>query len=266
MAVDPAPAAAPVPEAAQPVAAETKTEAPVQPEIKRADAEPTLLEMIGADKPADAAAEGAKPEEVKAEEKPAEAKPPEPAAEVKPPEPAKPEPIKYEAFKLPEGARPDDPAFVEATTILSELGVPQERAQALIDKHVGAMNAYAQQLSQRQHDVFAETRAAWRTEVMADPLLGGAGHKTAMAAVARMRDLFVPADERKAFDDFCRLTGAGDHPVFNKLLYRASLRFDEPAPAPQPQNPAPDRGGNAKRGAASRYNHPTSVARRQNGA
>lgn len=263
--VEPAPVVSPDP---APVAAEPKVEAPAQPEIKRADAEPTMLEAAGQVPNPDAPATDAKPADApKPEEKPADpAKPVEPTAEAKPPEPAKAEPVKYEAFKLPEGARPDDPAFVEATGILSELGVPQERAQALVDKHIGAMNAYATQLQQRQHDVFAETRAEWRKQIMADPVLGGAGHQTAMARVARMRDLFVPAADRKAFDDFCRLTGAGDHPVFHKLMYSVGARFDEPAPAPQPNNPAPDRGGNAKRGAAGRYNHPSSVARRQNGA
>lgn len=277
--VDPAaPAAAPVavaapvveapkpaPEAAPAAAVvEQPAAAPAETTLKRADETPSLIETAGKPKDPETpsekpAAEAAKPEDA--------AKPAEPVVEAKPPEPVKVEPVKYEAFTLPEGARPDDPAFVEATTILSELGVPQDKAQALVDKHIGAMDAFRTQLEQRQHDVFAETRASWRKEIMADPVLGGAGHQTAMARVARMRDLFVPAADRKAFDDFCRLTGAGDHPVFHKLMWNVGQRFDEPVSAPTPNNPPPDRGGNAKkaRGKAL-YDHETSERARQNGA
>lgn len=275
--VEAAPAPAPIIEAAPvvaPVAAEPKADAPVQPELKRADAEPTLAELAGGngdvptpalDEPVKPGVEDPKPADApKPEDKPADdpAKPVEAPVEAKPEAP-KVEPVKYEPFVLPDGARPDDPKFLEATTVMSELGIPQDKAQALIGHHVGAMNDYAAHLAQRQHDAFAETRHGWRVETMADAQMGGAGWKTSQAAIGRMRDLFVPKEERKAFDDMCRLTGCGDHPVFNRLLWRIAQRFDEPAPAPQPASPAPDRGGSAKR---SRYTHPSSVARREAGA
>lgn len=255
----PAPVADPAPKPDAPAADAPKPDgaAPVDP----AAAKPTLLEELGPDgKPVETKpdADAAKPTD-KAAEPAADAKPGDPA---KPADAApKPEPVKYDvATLLPEGTTiVDQKVFDEALGTLSELGVPQEKAQALLGYHTKAMTDYATHLANEQQRVFAETREGWVKEVMADPILGGAGHKTAMAAVARMRDKFVPEGERAAFNEFLRVTGAGDNPNFLRMLHRVAGLFDEPAPAPTPNNPPPDRGGRIN-GRRSRviYDHPTS--------
>lgn len=269
------PAAAP----AQPAAAEVKAEAaassdkpaavadkpaegadkpkaePVKAEeVKPASETPTLLEEAG------------KKPDAKPADKPAEAKPGDKPAEAKSAEAAKPAPVQYQAFQFPEGVKiADQKAFDEATGILAQHQISQEVAQDLVNRHVKAMQDYAAHVASEQQRVFAETRKGWRNEVMADDLIGGSGHQTAMGVVARMRDLFVPEAERKAFNDFLRLTGAGDHPLFNKLLYRIGMKFDEAPQAPMPHNPPPDRGKAPGGRRAALYDHATSVARR-NGA
>jgi hypothetical protein len=231
-----------VPEAA-PVAAEPVTEAAPTPEIAQHTDIPSLLEEAG--NPADANPEDVKPAE--------DAKPAEVVAE----------PLKYEPFTLPEGVKLDEERVGEYTGILSEYGIPQEAGQKLLDLYTNAAKTFVEHTSAEQHRVFGEVRAAWRSEIMADPEMGGSGYHTTSAAVARMRDLFVPENDRQAFNDFLRVTGAGDHPQFWKLLHRVSQRFDEPSPAPLPNGPAPDAGRmtGAKGRRASLYTHPSSQRR-----
>lgn len=275
----PAPIEAPAP-VADAAPAEPAPE-PAAPEgVKPAAAEPTLLEGVAdapkpdaaAEKPADAkpadAPADAKPgEEAKPDVKADDAKPDAKPEDIKPPEAAKPEPVKYEAFALPEGITLDEKPLGEATAVLGEFGVPQDKAQKLVELHTNAMVQYAKHLADQQQQAFADTRKSWRTEVMADPVLGGAGFQTAMGAVARMRDMFVPADSRDAFNTFLRVTGAGDNPEFLRLMHRVSQRFDEPATPPAPNGPTPDRGGRAKSGRrGALYDHPTSNNNRANGA
>jgi hypothetical protein len=230
-------AATPVAEVvAEPVAAPPET--PVAP-VLHTDT-PTLLEAAG---------------------KPAETPQTAEAASAAPATPT-PAPRTYEAFTFPEGITADDKQLATYQDIAGRHNLDQETAQSLLNMHTGSLKQYAENLLSEQHRVFGETRKAWRDSVMGDEELGGAGHQTAMAAVARMRDLLVPAERMAAFNDMLRMTGVGDHPEFNRLLHAAARFFDEPAAPTIVAQPSPDRGGNAGRGAGSRrgvlYDHPSS--------
>lgn len=261
----PAPAATPEPVAAAPVAPEPAAPAataPAAPEPEQREL--SLLEKFDADrtakeaKPAEPekpAAEGeakpaaeAKPAEAKPapEAKPAEETKPEAAAPAEAAAPVAPEPVAYE-YALPETIKLDDAQRTELHTALDAFRAdPAKGAQGLIDLHNKTMQEYADGLYREQVRAFNDTRKNWRTEVMADEELGGAGHDTAMGAVARMRDLLLmqgrnEADaekNRKEFDDFLKVTGAGDHPAFLRLLHSAARIFDEaPMPPPGPRPP-----------------------------
>ena len=134
-------------------------------------------------------------------------------------------------------------------------GMTQEAAQAVIDMHLDSISQYAvasqEQTLQQQHRAFADVRKGWQQQVLADEQLGGAGHQTAMAAVARMRDAFVPEKDKADFDQFLRVTGAGDHPAFLRLLHNAARRFDEPKFPPTEIKPVPQ---TVKRDMRSLYN------------
>jgi hypothetical protein len=115
---------------------------------------------------------------------------------------------------------------------------PAEGAQRLLDLHTQAMTRFAEQTLAEQHRVFHEYRQQNVKAVMADSELGGAGHMTAMGAVARMRNLVggemlnprTTADGKpmiSEMDEFLQTTGAGDHPVFLKMLHRFARYFDE---------------------------------------
>ena len=182
-------------------------------------------------KPADSSA---KPDEAK----PAEAKPGEPAA---PAEPAPLPPVEY-AYKLPETLKLADGDKEKVHAAFDAFRAdPAKGSQALIDLHNERMAAYAADTLKRQYDVFNDTRKGWVKQVMADEQLGGAGYRTSMGVVARMRDLFVgdAPERRAAFESFLRVTGAGDHPEFLRMLHNAGRYFDEGGLPPEnPQPPA----------------------------
>lgn len=233
--------------AAASAAPEPKVEvAPVEP-APEAKAEPhpadvpTLLEEAGK-----------KPEEKAA----AEAKPGDKPAE--PEQPAAPEPAKIEwEFQLPETLKADDAALGRFKDTLGALIAPKEgetpshAAQRLIDMHNEALVTHDKQLRDNQVKVWNDTRAEWRKQAMADPEIGGAGYNTAMVAVARVRDALVSdakfgskryEQDARELNDFMRITGAGDHPVFLKLLHRAACYIDEPSMPSVKASPPPDLG------------------------
>jgi len=170
-----------------------------------------------------------------------------------------PKPV-YQEFTFPEGVTADKERLGQYTELLGQHGIAQEAGQALLDMHTGAMQSYAEHLIAEQHRVFGETRANWRTEVMADDQLGGAGHQTTMAAVARMRDLLVPENRKDAFNQMLRVTGVGDHPEFLRLLHNAARYFDEPTAPAHIGRPPPDNGRQPGRAGsrAMMYDHPRS--------
>jgi hypothetical protein len=263
--VNSAAASAPDP-AAPPVTPEPIKEPATPQPIKTAAETPSLLEEAGVpEKSAEPPKPEAKPE-VKADEKPTEkpaekpveAKPAEKPVEVKPAEPAKPEPVAYE-YTVPETIKMDDALKGTFHTALDAFRAdPSKGAQGLIDLHNQAMTDYATHLAAEQQRVFNETRANWRKEIMADEQLGGSGYQTTTKAVARMRDLLVPENDRKSFNEFLRITGAGDHPAFWRALHNAARYFDE-AGMPPP-NPTPPPGNGTRGGPRGRvlYDNPRS--------
>lgn len=273
--------AAPAADAAPVVAAapaETPVvETPVEKPATEVVSEPTLLEQTtspGKETPAAAADAKAEPKtEAKTEEaKPAddgkkaaaEAKPDAKAEEAKTTEtkdaaaeaavakPAAPEAIEYK-YELPETLKMDDETRTATHAAFDAFRADPANPQPLIDLHRDAMQRHDARVRQEQWDVFNNTRKEWRDAVMADEEIGGAGHRTAMQAIARMRDRFASSEkpgtkaydaDLQAFDGMLRATGVGDHPIFLKMLHRVAQIYDEPAmgvvnvtPAPQKKGP-----------------------------
>lgn len=161
-------------------------------------------------------------------------------------------------LKLPEGFTAKPEQLGEFATLFNDRSIPEpEKAQKYLDMHTASLKAYAEDVQkqslERQVSVFNKTRADWRKEVMSDAELGGSGHQTAMAAVARMRDMFVSraavgspqhAAETKQFIDMLRFTGAGDHPAMIRYMHNVARVFDEAAPPPPNPRPPADIGKN----------------------
>lgn len=211
----------------------------------------------------------ADPEKPAAEADPAkvEAKvdPEKPVVEAKPVEAPKPEPVEYE-YKAPEGVVMDEATDKRFRTVLDEFRAdPKAGGQKLLDLYAEKTAEMHDNLLRDQHKAFIETRDGWKKQIMADPEIGGSGHQTAITAAARMRDMFASdhpttskeyAQDMKDLNDFMRITGAGDHPVFVKIFHRIAQRYDEPALPPAGAKPVLN--GGMPKGAGSMYTNPRS--------
>lgn len=172
-------------------------------------------------------------------------------------------------LKLPETLQMDDGQRSEFTGALDAFRAdPMKGGQALLDLAAKSFGDMAQKLQADQWKAFADTNQTWRTQVMADPVLGGAGHDTAMALVAQARNNLVSSakpdspqyqKELGEFNNMMLATGVGNHPAFLRLLHNAA-RYVREAPLP-PENPKPTKdAGRApgRKGLGSIYTHPTS--------
>lgn len=199
--------------------------------------EPTLLEKHDAE--AKAKTEAAKPVEV-VTPAPEAAKPAEPVVAETPTL----APIDYFAkLNIPETLKVDDAMKGDVTKAFDAFRTdPNAGAQALIDLHNKTMQNYAEQLRADQYRVFNETRRNWQNEVRSDPQIGGSRFQTSMGDIAKVRDALVPEKDRPAFESFLRVTGAGDHPVFLKMLHNAARYLGEPSLPPAGAKPVPNNG------------------------
>ena len=218
------------------------------PHVEQAPAEdalslpPSLLETFDKEK---AAAPAQAAEGALQEAKPGEGNAPEAASLP---------PVAYE-YALPETLKIDDALKGDIHKAFDAFRAdPAKGAQSLVDLHERLRQQDAQNSLAEQYRIFNNTRREWVNEVLSDPQLGGSGHQTAMGAIARMRDQFVSEADRPAFEQFLRVTGAGDHPQFLKLLHNVSRFYDEPPLPPANPKPTPTNGLPPKRGMQSLYN------------
>ena len=144
---------------------------------------------------------------------------------------------------------------------------PVKGAQPLIAMHEKAMQAFAEQTTRNQFDVFNKTKTNWEKQTMADPELGGAGHMTAMGAVARARDALVSSAPRgsekynadwKEFNEMLAVTGAGSHPAFLRMTHNAARYIDEPQASQSPLTDLKPPKNNGRSPGSKMYDHPTS--------
>lgn len=235
--VSSAPAAASDGVSAAPVSVPPEAGAAPIPEAPKLPADiPSLLEEVSLDgkPPAEA-----KPDAEKKAE--GEAKLPVEVPKVEPPKPVVEATDYFKDVTVPETIKIEDAQRGELNGAFEALRTGDIKAgvQKLIDLHNTTVTGIVEDLGRKQYEVFNDTRTGWRAQIAADAEMGGAGFETTKKAVARMRDLFVPEGDRKEFDEFLRVTGAGDHPAFFRMLHRAARYYDEPRmPPPNPKPPA----------------------------
>lgn len=196
-AVTPTPAAAPPPApAADPKAAAATPATEAKPA-----AETNLLADAKKEAAADPAAE--KPGEPKKEEKPAA-------------EPAKLKAEDYK-FKLPETVKADDPVIKEFAATAADLGLPADKAQAVIDKMLPTW----QKNLQAPYQLWQEQQVAWQNELKTDPEIGGDKLEPTVGRVAAMLDS-TGVEWRDAFI----ATGAGNNPAMIRMLAKLEARLN----------------------------------------
>lgn len=259
------PAAADAPAAAAPASPDA---APAADAAKGADSAPTLLEAADGKKP-DAAPTDAKPADdapAKAADAPAEAKKddPAPAADAKPDADAKddaakadpdakdataetppPDPIKYEAFKLPDGLKLDDKELSKFTEFAGKAQIPQDVAQGLIDMYVAERQQDVATARAEQRKVWDTLNDTWKTELRNDPELGGNRLETTLSLAKAVVEEYLPPAEVGEYMAHMRNNGMGNFKLHVKLLHnigKALNVFEDGIVPANPQAPKPQKG------------------------
>ena len=133
-------------------------------------------------------------------------------------------PDKYEAFKLPDGFEANEVLMTEAQGVFKELGLPQSSAQRLIDLYAKATTDAAD--APIKH--WVDTQNKWRSEVKADPVIGGSKLNQVLGTISKAIDSFGDVKLAKEFREAMDSTGAGNNPAFIKGFYRMASKLVEP--------------------------------------
>lgn len=181
-------------------------------------------------------------------EKPADA----PAAEAPPPEP-KAAPT-YEAFKFPDGVKPDDTQLASFTTVLGEFeqriaddptqahAIAQEYGQKFIDLYATEAKANAERWAQLQTENWNRTREAWIAEGKKDREIGGNRFDTTILRAGKVLEMYgrqVGAEHETALRDVLGMTGAGDNPKMWRFMDWVARRVTETSRPVAPTVPKP---------------------------
>lgn len=124
-------------------------------------------------------------------------------------------PEAYE-FKAPEG-RQFDPKVLEGfSEAAKELNLPQEAAQAMLDKIAPALAA-------KQEEALANVREQWQNDSKADKEFGGDKLTENLALAKKAIDTFGTPELRTLLDE----TGLGNHPELIRAFVRAGKAISE---------------------------------------
>jgi hypothetical protein len=134
-----------------------------------------------------------------------------------------PAPIKYDAFKLPDGVKLDDERLGKFTEIAGQAQVPQDVAQSLVDLHIAEMQRYAEEVTrqtdQHQRDVWNTLNDTWKAEARKDSQIGGNRLETALARGKAVLEEYggTPEQVRELIAHTTN-NGMGNFPGFLRLL------------------------------------------------
>lgn len=127
-------------------------------------------------------------------------------------------PEKYE-FKLPDGFTIDEQTKGFIDTTFKELGIPADKAQALVDKHVEQFNVSLQAREAQAIEGWKAEVKGWEDVVKNDPILGGANFDATIAQAGKAVRTLLPnlkyGDQLLEFLD----GGMGSNPAVVELFY-----------------------------------------------
>jgi hypothetical protein len=134
-------------------------------------------------------------------------------------------PEKYEAFKVPEGYELDAKVDEEARGLFKGLGLSQDQAQSLVDLYA----KHSAESADAPYKAWRDQQEAWRTEIKADPEIGGKLDEvrtTVAKAIDGLGDPKLASDFREAMT----YTGAGNNPAFIRAFYKLAQKVTEGGP------------------------------------
>jgi hypothetical protein len=224
----------PKPDAAAAEGADGKKDEPAPADAAKTDAEKTAAEK-GDAKPKTEA-------ELKAE---AEAAKTDPDAKDATAEAQPPAPIKYEAFKLPDGLKLDDKELAKFSEFAGAAQIPQDVAQGLVDMYVAERQNDVVQARADQRKVWDTLNDTWKTDLRNDPQLGGNRLETTLSLAKAVVEEFLPANEQAEYMAHMRNNGMGNFKLHVKLLHnigKAMNVFEDGIVPANPQAPKAQKG------------------------
>lgn len=187
----PAPAASGAPAADAPAAAPAAASAP-------AEGGSLLGDLAGGDKPTDPAAAPAEGEQAKPDNAPSV-------------------PEAYE-FKMPEGEELDEAAAPMVQELFKELGLPQEKAQEVLNKLLEidkARQPTQEQIQQHYEQQAADLNKQWGEECRKLPELGGDNFNKSLETCSQVMVKFASPELR----NFLTYSALGSNPEFFKFVH-----------------------------------------------
>lgn len=167
------------------------------PAAEPAAAGSLLGDLAGGDKPADAADPAADGEAAKTD--------------------APPVPEAYE-FKMPEGEELDEAAAPMVQELFKELGLPQEKAQEVLNKLLEidkARQPSPEQIQQHYEQQASELNKNWGEECRKLPELGGDNFNKSLETCSQVMVKFASPELR----DFLTFSALGSNPEFFKFVH-----------------------------------------------
>jgi hypothetical protein len=174
-------------------------------------------------KPAEPGKEAAK--EPSAQTGAGEAKAADAAPEVKPPEP-----VKYDAFKVPETVKLEESRLKAFTDIVGPAQVKQDTAQALMDLHVGEITNAFKLAEQSQRDYWAKQIDTWKTQTRNDTEIGGNRLETSLSIAKAVVEEYGGSKEQQAelwqHISETRGNGMGNYVGFIRLMHNIGVALN----------------------------------------
>lgn len=127
-------------------------------------------------------------------------------------------PEKYE-FTLPEGFVLDEQVLEQATPILKEIGLTNEKAQKVANLFAQIRQSEAQAMQQS----IEKQQSDWIKSVESDKEFGGANFKANIQIARQGLSQFATPELRQFLED----TGLGSHPEVVRLCYRVGKALAE---------------------------------------
>ena len=198
--------------------AKTDAKAPAVADAKASpDAKPAPAEAAKAEPAKDAKAEGEKPDAKATDAVKDAAKAPDPAKEATPAQ--APAPLKYEAFKVPDGIKLDDKELGKFTEIVGSRQLPQEDAQRLVDLYVEERKADVSRVRQEQRETWNTLNDTWKTELRNNPDLGGNRLETSLSMAKAVVEEFLTPEQARIYLAHTTNNGMGNFIEQVRLLH-----------------------------------------------
>lgn len=124
---------------------------------------------------------------------------------------------------VPEGIEIDEKVLTDFKGLISdEKLAPSERAQKLVDMHVGALK----QAIEEPAKAWMKLQTDWTATVKADPEMGGDNFTAMQSTIAKAIDS-IGGQQAKEIREAFVFTGAGNNPAICRLIYRMSKALTE---------------------------------------